>query len=298
MPLRFNDREGMRMSGEGIVHRAPNTLADHPIGTVDGMSNSLRDALLLENGGVVSLVGAGGKTSLMFRLARELSRKGEKVLTTTTTRIYAPTAEQSSTCILAGTADEIVERAAPFLDKFCHVTAGGGQISGQGKISGLPPEMINRLRASQVFEWIIVEADGAAGRPLKAPADHEPVIPNCTGWLVGMVGLSALGKPLTDQWVFRPEMFARVTGLREGAAVTEEAIAAALGHAQGILKGAPKGCRCLAFLNQADTAGEKDAGMRIAGLLNQYGESRIHRAIVGQAVGEPPVSAVFDLTGQ
>ncbi|MGE5258702.1 MAG: hypothetical protein ACM3KE_18665, partial [Hyphomicrobiales bacterium] len=125
------------MSGEGIVHQGPNTLPDHPIGTVDGMSNGLRDALLLENGGVVSLVGAGGKTSLMFRLARELSRSGEKVLTTTTTRIFAPTAEQSAACVLAGTADEIVKRAAPLLDKFRHVTAGGGLISGQGKISGL-----------------------------------------------------------------------------------------------------------------------------------------------------------------
>lgn len=261
----------------------------------DGMMDRLRDALLLEGRGVVSLVGAGGKTSLMFRLARELSQKGERVLTTTTTRMYAPTAEQSPGCILAGTAEEILDRAAPFLGKLRHVTAGAALTADPKKISGLPPEVIERLHASRVFEWIIVEADGAAGRPLKAPADHEPVIPGCTGWLVGTVGLSALGKPLTDQWVFRPELFAHITGLPAGAAVTEEAIAAALGHAQGILKGAPNGCRCLAFLNQADDPGRVAAALKICGLLKRHSPSRILRLIAGQALGEPPVSAVCDL---
>lgn len=261
----------------------------------EGMSNCLHDALLLENGGVVSLVGAGGKTSLMFRLARELSQRGERVLTTTTTRMYAPTAAQSPGYILAETAEEIVERAALSLSKLRHITAGSGLISDQGKLSGLPPEVIDRLRASQVFDWIIVEADGAAGRAMKAPADHEPVIPNCTGWLVGMVGLSVLGKPLTNQWVFRPELFARITGLPAGATVTEAAVAAALGHPLGILKGAPNRCRCLVFLNQADDPGGQAAGMRICSLLKRYRPCGNLRAIVGQALGEPPVSAVLDL---
>ena len=57
---------------------------------------SLRQALLLGEGGVISLVGAGGKTSLMFRLAHELSLTGDSVLTTTTTKIYVPEPVQSS----------------------------------------------------------------------------------------------------------------------------------------------------------------------------------------------------------
>jgi probable selenium-dependent hydroxylase accessory protein YqeC len=261
------------------------------------MSDRLRDALLLKDGGVVSLVGAGGKTSLMFRLARELSRAGERVLTTTTTRIHAPTVEQSPACILAVTAEEILERAAPALSCHRHITAAAGLSADPGKLAGLAPDTVDRLRASQVFDWVIVEADGAAGRPLKAPAEHEPVIPSSSGWLVGMVGLRALGKPLTDQWVFRAEMFSRITGLPPGAVVTEEAIAAALAHERGVLKGAPAECRCLAFLNQADAPGANAAGLRIAGLLKRLGGSRIQRAIVGQVLGEPPIAAVFNLTG-
>jgi probable selenium-dependent hydroxylase accessory protein YqeC len=261
------------------------------------MSDRLRDALLLKDDGVVSLVGAGGKTSLMFRLARELSREGKRVLTTTTTRIHAPTVEQSPACILAVTAEEILERAAPALSRHRHITAAAGLSPDPGKLEGLTPDTVDLLRASQVFDWIIVEADGAAGRPLKAPAAHEPVVPSCSGWLVGVVGLRALGKPLTDQWVFRAKMFSRITGLPPGTAVTEEAIAAALVHAKGALKGAPRECRCLAFLNQADEPGAKEAGLKIAERLQRMGVSKIQRAVIGQVLGEPPVSAVFDLSG-
>lgn len=259
------------------------------------LSNRLRDALLLETGGVITLVGSGGKTSLMFRLARELSGEGGRVLTTTTTRIHVPTAAQSPECILAASVEEILERAAEALSRNRHITVAAGRSADADKLAGLAPEAIERLRAAQICDWIIVEADGAAGRPLKAPADYEPVIPSCTEWLVATAGLRGLNKPLTDQWVFRAEVFARITGLPPGAAVTEQAIAAALAHEQGVLKGAPGGCRRLVFLNQADEPREKDAGLRIAGLLRQLGGSRIQRTIVGQVLGEPPVSAVFDL---
>ena len=263
---------------------------------MNGMPDRLRDALLLKGGGVVSLVGAGGKTSLMFRLARELSAAGETVLTTTTTRIFMPEAGQSRCVILADTAEEILERAAQRPNEHRHLTAAAGLSADPGKLAGLTPHTVDRLWAAQVFDWIIVEADGAAGRPLKAPAEHEPVIPSCTGWLVGMVGLQALGKPLTDKWVFRAELFSRITGLLPGTAVTEGTIAAALVHAQGVLKGAPGECRCLAFLNQADAPGARVGGLRIAGFLHRLGGSRIQRTIVGQVQGEPPIAAVFDLS--
>ena len=72
---------------------------------------------MLEAGGVISLVGAGGKTSLMFRLAQELSAEGATVLTTTTTRIFMPGQGQSRCVILADTAEKILERAAQELNE-------------------------------------------------------------------------------------------------------------------------------------------------------------------------------------
>jgi probable selenium-dependent hydroxylase accessory protein YqeC len=255
----------------------------------------VRNALMLEAGGVISLVGAGGKTSLMFRLAQELSAEGATVLTTTTTRILMPAEGQSRCVILADTAETILERAAQKLNEHRHLTAAAGLNADSGKLVGLTPGAVDRLRASQVFDWIIVEADGAAGRPLKAPAEHEPVIPSCTGWVVGMVGLRALGTPLTEQWVFRSEIFSRITGLPRGADVNAEAIAALLAHRQGIMQAAPDRCRRLAFLNQADMLDGRAAGTRICKLLTRHGTGGIQRVIVGQVLAEPPILSVCDL---
>jgi probable selenium-dependent hydroxylase accessory protein YqeC len=258
------------------------------------MSHGLADALLLAGGGMVSLVGAGGKTSLMYRLAHELAGSGRTVLTTTSTRIHPPTPNQCALCILAPTADGILKQAARPLRQYRHIAAAAGRDPESGKLSGLAPEEIDRLEASRAFDWIIVEADGAAGRPLKAPAAHEPVIPSGSGWVVGMVGLQAVGNPLTEQWVFRPEVFSRITGLAPGAAITEEAVAAALAHRSGVLKGASADSRCMAFLNRADSSGRRAAGRRIADLLGRIGDAPIQRTVVGRVLDDPPVADVFD----
>jgi probable selenium-dependent hydroxylase accessory protein YqeC len=233
----------------------------------------------------------------MYRLARELGGSGQAVLTTTTTRIYPPTADQCTVCILAPTAEGILEQAAGRLGKHRHITAAAGRVADSGKLSGLALEEIEKLQGSRVFDWIIVEADGAAGRPLKAPAAHEPVVPSGSGWLVGLIGLKAIGKPLTERWVFRPKAFARITGLTPGATVTPEAVAAALAHECGVLKGAPADCRCLAFLNQADDPCRRTAGLRIADLLGRIDGSPIQRTVVGHLLDNPPVAAVFDRSG-
>jgi probable selenium-dependent hydroxylase accessory protein YqeC len=259
------------------------------------MSHRLREALLLTDGGVVSIVGAGGKTSLMYRLARELCESGQTVLTTTTTRIYPPVVDQCAVCILAPTAESVLEQAAGILSEYRHITAAAGRIAESEKISGLAIEEIDRLRASRVFDWIVVEADGAAGRSLKAPAGHEPVIPATTDWLVGMVGLSAVGKPLCEEWVFRADIFSSLSGLTQGEAVTAEAVAAVFVHERGILKGAPSRCRRLAFLNQADTESRKAAGLQVVRSIQRSAVTGIERAIIGQVLGEPPVSGVYDL---
>jgi probable selenium-dependent hydroxylase accessory protein YqeC len=182
---------------------------------------SLREGLMLEGGGVVSLVGGGGKTSLMFKLARELSMAGDTVLTTTTTKIFEPSRDQAACVILSGSVPDILDRADELLDEHLHLTAAVGKLPESGKLCGFQPEIIGELWNAGLFQWIIVEADGAAGKPLKAPADHEPVIPACTTRLVGMLGLNGVGQPLTERLVFRHEHFARLTGLRLGSNVSD-----------------------------------------------------------------------------
>ena len=259
---------------------------------------SLREGLMLEGGGIVSLVGAGGKTSLMFKLALELSMAGESVLTTTTTKIFEPARNQSSCVILSGASKNIIGQAEKLLTQHLHLTAAAGRQSHTGKLVGYRPEIIDEFWNSGLFRWIIVEADGAAGRPLKVPAAHEPVIPSCTRRLVGIAGLNGVGQPLTDRLVFRHKRFAELAGLEPGADISDDAVADVFVHQQGIFKNAPAGVVCIAFLNQADVAKNLTAGRRIAEILSKKKNTGLKRVVIGQAMLEPSVLEVYDLINQ
>ena len=253
---------------------------------------TLRRSLLLDEGTVVSLVGAGGKTSLLFRLARELAAAG-RILITTTTRMSVAEVKRNGFGILFGPAEELIERAeACRKEHFCWMAARAGET---GKLLGFQNRDIERLWQAGVFDWIVVEADGAARRPLKAPGPHEPVIPDCCRCVVGVAGLTALGKPLAEQWVFRVPLFARLTGLEPGARLTARAIADSLSRPDGIFKGSPPDARQLVFLNQAEAPARREAGQRIAARLAAGGPHHsLQRAIVGQLHYDPPVVDVFD----
>jgi probable selenium-dependent hydroxylase accessory protein YqeC len=257
---------------------------------------SLREGLMLKDGGVISLVGGGGKTSLMFKLARELSMAGDTVLTTTTTKIFEPSPDQTGGVILADSVPNILERADSMLDEHLHITAAVGRLPESGKLCGFRPEIIGALWDSGRFQWIIVEADGAAGKPLKAPAAHEPVIPACTRRLVGLVGLSGVGQPFDDRLVFRPELFGRVTGLRMGTNITEAAVADVFSLDNGLFKGfCPRVVR-IAFLNQADVQANFLAGQGIARILSMRRHPNLNRVVIGQILFDPPVLEIHDLS--
>ena len=256
---------------------------------------SLREGLMLEGGGVVSLVGGGGKTSLMFALAREFSMAGVTVLTTTTTKIIQPSGYQTERVIVTGSVQKLLDRADALLDRHPHLTAAAGRLSDSGKLYGFRPEIICELWNAGLFQWIIVEADGAAGKPLKAPAAHEPVIPACTHRLVAMVGLNGVGQPLTEKLVFRHEQFARLTGLRFGTTVTAAAVADVLVRDDGLFKGFCPEVMRIAFLNQADARDNFSVGQRIVRTLSQRTNSGLSRVVIGQILIDPPVLSVYDL---
>jgi len=256
---------------------------------------SLRQGLRLSNGGVVGIVGAGGKTSLMYRLARELSADGDSVLTTTTTKIWMPTRDQSEEVVISPRADEIISRAGRFQTASYHFTAAAEKLNSQHKLKGYAPEFIDDLRERKYFKWILVEADGAAGRSLKAPAAHEPVIPASAEWVIGLAGLDAAGKTLDEDTVFRPEIFAELTGLAMGRTVSAAAIAASLTHPEGIFKGSPGAAGRYLFLNKAESAGEMQAGREVVKIIKATPSARIKRVLIGRILKNPPVTEHYDI---
>lgn len=215
---------------------------------------------------MICLVGAGGKTSAMFRLARELSAEGKRVLVTTTTAIYYPGRDQYDQILIS-----CREASDLFDNRSGGVTVFGKSVSSEGKLLGVNPEFLDEIFLMGIFDYIIVEGDGSKGRPVKAPAGHEPVIPSRTTRLLGLVGLDCIGKEAGERYVHRPEFFERVTGAKPGDIIDAERIYRLVVHREGLFKAAPALSRKYLLLNKADSGMEKKAACHVVKKLKQSG---------------------------
>lgn len=110
-----------------------------------------------------------------------------------------------------------------------------------------------RQEADRLGISFLMESDGSRSIPLKAPGEHEPPIPTWVTHVIVVVGLSAVGKPLTEENVYRSKQYIELTGLDEGAFVTLASVRDMLIHPLGGLKNMPVGARKIAVFNQADT---------------------------------------------
>lgn len=131
--------------------------------------------------GVTAVIGGGGKTTLLRTLGEELAGQ-HPVLLCTTTKILP-----FSDLPCARTAAELDE-----LRRAHQLLCAGTDVPGTGKLTA--PETPMAVLAEQ-FDYILVEADGAARRPLKAHAPHEPVIPTEANQTICVVGASGFGRP-------------------------------------------------------------------------------------------------------
>ncbi len=250
---------------------------------------NLQEALSLGDKGVVSLVGAGGKSSLMYSLALELVYAGKRVLTTTTTKIFMPSSAESPVTILSKIPEEIVEKAEILLGENSHLTVASEYLQIQDKLNGLEPSVIEYILHADLFDFIIIEADGADRKPLKACAPHEPVVPLFSDCIVALVGLDVVARPLTEEWVFRPTIFSRITGLELMQNVTESSIVSAMLHDMSSITATGKECMKIAFLNKADNLKALKVGERIAALFEQNGRGIFHRVVVGTLRPKPVI---------
>lgn len=212
----------------------------------------LGQALGLDGPGLWAMAGSGGKTSLLGTLARELARQGRLVAVTTSTRIYPPPVGVAPQTWLLGQEPPDIEELELRLAPGRPLCLAQGR-QADGKLKGLWPAQLAAL-VEMPGLWVLCEADGAAGRPLKGWASHEPALTGQERGLVVVVGASGLGRPLDAQWVHRPEEFARATGLGPGQAVTPAALARVLGGPHGPLRGLRPGARAMALINQAESA--------------------------------------------
>ncbi len=252
---------------------------------------SLKQAFDIKPGEVISLVGGGGKTTLMFALARELEAAGEKVVTTTTTRIFEPSKTETF-LIVEADEEKILGQLPAALESHRHITVAAYRLP-EGKLKGISPETVDRIAALKIVPYIINEADGSARKPLKAPNATEPVIPVSTTLVIAVVGVDALGCRLNEDNVFRPEIVSNLTGLTMGGEVTEDTIAVLLTHAQGITKGTPSRARIVPVINKTDILPDVSAAESLANAILAKGHPGIKRVVLGQFKRQEPVARII-----
>jgi len=248
----------------------------------------ISEALDLKEKAFISLVGAGGKSTIFFLLARELSKKKKKIILTTTTHMFT---RQLSPFIttknLIETDDEKIMEDN--IKKYFHQNKNGEIVlvhhrikekEGE-KVAGPSLDYLRQWWNSGLADYFIVESDGARGRPLKAPASHEPVICESTTDLIGVIGIDALGLPLDEKNVFRPQLFSKLTGIKIREKITLEAMAALICHPQGLFKSAPLNSACHLFINKVDDELRKKSAKKLAVQVLQYNCGKINDIVIG-----------------
>ena len=190
--------------------------------------NTLYSKLMISPG-ITAFVGAGGKSTAMETVALELFQEGHSVAVSTTTHIFPPSNPLFGVPRIAPSPEEI--RLLAEQSRLCVI---GNHIDENGKLTGISSAVVSGL--TNVFEYVLIEADGSKRLPCKVPAAHEPVIPDTAGRIVGVIGMSALYQPLSSA-CFRFSLAEAEFGLLSEEPITPELLAHIVVSEKGLQKG-------------------------------------------------------------
>lgn len=216
----------------------------------------ITQALRLPRLPLLAATGAGGKTSLLFQVGRELLAEqlgqGGAVLITTTTHLASWQAASADQHIIIGKPEQIPHLRDEIVPGLVLVT---GPENEDQRLGGFDEATLLLLLsvAEEKMLPLLIEADGARSLPLKAMGAHEPAIPGFAKQVVVCSGMSGIGKPLNETWVHRPERFSELAGLKMGQEVTAEAVQRVLAHPESGLKNIPASATRTLLLTQADS---------------------------------------------
>ena len=218
---------------------------------------ALLDALDARSG-LVCFVGAGGKKTALYRLAA--NHPGRVGITATVHIPFFPKTLKATQVIAPG--DELVPaiRAALSHDSkvaFAHPS------DKHGRFAGLDPLLIARIQAEEGFDVLLIKADGARSRWVKAPNEVEPQIPNDATTVIPVVSARAIGEKLSERIAHRLGRIESICGARAGQPLTPLHVARLLADQKGGVRGSGK-ARVIPLINMVDDETRKSLAVEAA----------------------------------
>lgn len=230
---------------------------------------------VLAGRGVVAVVGAGGKKTTLWRLAA----RHDRAVVTSATRIPM-FEERVSDLVVTGDPIEAVEDA---LDRESDGESPWplGLVPGRAdevRYEGYERETISALAdaVGDRLDAILVKADGARNRLFKAPAEHEPQVPDRADTVLPMASARVVGERLEDEHVHRPELVGEIAGLEPGGEIRPIHVARVLASERGGLKRVPEGATVVPVVNMCDDEELLGIGRAVAsGVLERADVPRV-----------------------
>ena len=238
-------------------------------------NHDLSPLLGLADSQIITFIGGGGKTSLMNTLGKEFASHGYPTLLTTTTHIMKPDFLSDESYIenenlgqLANIFTNLKKNTLPLAalgipEKVVNSTVKWRSPSSDfcKKIA----EFSKKFSTKNPYKFlkILCEGDGSKRLPIKLPKDGEPVFFPKTDTVIGVIGLSCLGKPIKET-LFRYELLPNLTSLdnyfikslQSADIVTTDFLYRLFLSEKGLLKNITSQKFCIIF-NQADILDEK-----------------------------------------
>ena len=213
----------------------------------------LKHSLGAKSPAVISFYGAGGKTTLISRLAEEISSSGLKVLLTTTTKILIP---QGIPLFFNVETDKSIRALKRHFNE-SNIAVLGRRMLRDNKIEGISAQEVQQLR-DLLQVTVLVEADGARGLPIKGYTSNEPVLPSCSDLIIAVIGADALGATLSSKNVHRLAKVTEETGAEEGSIINEQIVGDVFKYMLKLGRIQAPGAKAACILNKADLL--KDPG--------------------------------------
>ena len=217
----------------------------------------------------IAFVGAGGKTTAIFDIARQLN---DLAFVTTTTKIAVSEKDFGDHWFEIKDIDDLESIDFVNLEGVCVFT--GRQID-DVHMGGLSVELVTRLKEIAIDHngVLLIEADGSKKKMLKAPLSHEPVIPDFVDSVIVSAGLNILGEKLNEEIVHRAERFSELSGLKIGEFLKVESLIDVLINQEGGLKGIPSSVKRMLHLTHTNSQALIDnLGIVRGKLLKEYSQ--------------------------